>query len=950
MRRPLSVQPGCEPVIDFAPGVPKYLDEVEYRWEPYVYSPGYKLERKNFTPTNSPPLSPIRGMGTGPLDEVAKRQTRYLITPSPDGSHRPKPAFGGPRATPSGGFYPHAPNAIKIVKKKLLHAARTPSPIVGEGDVDDVEVIHERNYHLLGDSASPSRSPERISRAHNERIAPSSSHRSTHYTRGRQPNVADWEKIYDLPPHSSTVTIKDVPPNVDVKRRLAQFEGVMPYFDTAHRSKIGRDEDARSKVSSDRRLGSPTAQQRYQDAEHRRTPLQRQPRHNFVTEPKEQRYRSEAGTTLLRRFNAPATAVHVDTTVDQAQRSNTTSSRRKHNNTPTSIQQQEQHPQTAVQRRLQRQTTTPSPSAPSYERAHVYGPPALPSGHRRTPSPVTGYHTRNSTPSTSRERTERTVHAANEPKKGVTDEEQRQMMRKNLPLLTKQEQNADLDELARLNEKLLERSRGRRADYKLVDSEIVKTAPEPVPPSVKQPRTNPATVIQEQIREMLESRISNDTSVNSTIPQQDRSGYVTDVSSATWQFSTQSFSPRSVVSINGGAKTDDGLLKVRTDLSPGLSRTISRSNAAVQTANVIENEKQSWPYMPAQLGTAADSAHSTITREFNETYTRRIDRYASLPTLDASDARGTLIKIKDDKPRGIMKRRELETKDQMMYADQQPRNLVTQNHWEQREVVQTKPKVTETVQKFEEHKRTEEIERRVQRKERREKKHRSAQRSYHHSGGQEMLGYSDGEQIRIRKAREAAENELLRREALERSRRLAESQQRRTQHSWADSVGSRNEYRRNRAEEEQKRLEYERRKADEERRRAELERRRLEEQRRRRELEQRSRAKLVEEHESSESLMRSRVARSVQTDPVPRARSRSADPVPRVQRIYERRHFSPSELNDAVRNAYRAVDQAYKDLRYRSNSLSRNGYLPAHESYMRTVTTRRERDGVSFTA
>lgn len=32
---------------------------------------------------------------------------------------------------------------------------------------------------------------------------------------------------------------------------------------------------------------------------------------------------------------------------------------------------------------------------------------------------------------------------------------------------------------------------------------------------------------QEQIRDMLESRISNDTSVNSTIPQQDRSGYVT---------------------------------------------------------------------------------------------------------------------------------------------------------------------------------------------------------------------------------------------------------------------------------------------------------------------------------------------------------------------------------------------------------------------------------------
>lgn len=53
-------------------------------------------------------------LGTGPLDDVAKRQIKYLIQPSPDGSHRPKPAFGGPRATPSGGFYPHAPNAIKV--------------------------------------------------------------------------------------------------------------------------------------------------------------------------------------------------------------------------------------------------------------------------------------------------------------------------------------------------------------------------------------------------------------------------------------------------------------------------------------------------------------------------------------------------------------------------------------------------------------------------------------------------------------------------------------------------------------------------------------------------------------------------------------------------------------------------------------------------------------------
>ncbi|KAM3724280.1 Protein pat-12 [Dirofilaria immitis] len=281
--------------------------------------------------------------------------------------------------------------------------------------------------------------------------------------------------------------------------------------------------------------------------------------------------------------------------------------------------------------------------------------------------------------------------------------------------------NSDLDQLAQLNEKLLERSRGRRTDYKLVDSEIIKTAPEPVPVTVK-----------EQMRDMLESRISNDTSVNSTIPQQDRSGYVTDASSATWQFSSHSFSPRSVVSVNGGG-TKDGLLKVRTDLSPGLWRTLSRSNAAVQTAH-IESEKQHWPYMPARLGPVTDSAQSTMTREFNENFERRIERYASLPTLD-SETRGTLIKIKDDKPRGIMKRRELETKDQMMYAEE-PRQVARADHWDEQRIVSAKPKVTETIQRVEEHKRIEEIERRVQRKEKKEKKHRS-HRSYHHhrSGG-----------------------------------------------------------------------------------------------------------------------------------------------------------------------------------------------------------------------
>ncbi|MCP9258800.1 CRE-PAT-12 protein [Dirofilaria immitis] len=382
-------------------------------------------------------------------------------------------------------------------------------------------------------------------------------------------------------------------------------------------------------------------------------------------------------------------------------------------------------------------------------------------------------------------------------------------------------QNSDLDQLAQLNEKLLERSRGRRTDYKLVDSEIIKTAPEPVPVTVK-----------EQMRDMLESRISNDTSVNSTIPQQDRSGYVTekkkekkefqDASSATWQFSSHSFSPRSVVSVNGGG--------TKMVYSKPLAYPFP-FNAAVQTAH-IESEKQHWPYMPARLGPVTDSAQSTMTREFNENFERRIERYASLPTLD-SETRGTLIKIKDDKPRGIMKRRELETKDQMMYAEE-PRQVARADHWDEQRIVSAKPKVTETIQRVEEHKRIEEIERRVQRKEKKEKKHRS-HRSYHHhrsggGGGGSAGGGSNREAYAY--------------------------------NGYSDEGSSHNF---------------------------------------------------------------------------------SVTSTPSIKHVYEIHTFLSNELIRLIRDVYSAAEQAY---RYRSNSLSRqNGYLPAHESYMRSVTTRREKDG-----
>ena len=56
-------------------GAPQEDDE--YKWAPVVNDPGYRRERKNFTPTHSPPQSPRRGLST--LDEVNKRQTKYVV-------------------------------------------------------------------------------------------------------------------------------------------------------------------------------------------------------------------------------------------------------------------------------------------------------------------------------------------------------------------------------------------------------------------------------------------------------------------------------------------------------------------------------------------------------------------------------------------------------------------------------------------------------------------------------------------------------------------------------------------------------------------------------------------------------------------------------------------------------------------------------------------------------
>uniref|UniRef100_A0A7E4VV32 CCDC66 domain-containing protein n=1 Tax=Panagrellus redivivus TaxID=6233 RepID=A0A7E4VV32_PANRE len=370
--------------------------------------------------------------------------------------------------------------------------------------------------------------------------------------------------------------------------------------------------------------------------------------------------------------------------------------------------------------------------------------------------------------------------------------------------------NNELDELARKNKELADRSKNRRTDYKLVGSDIIKTDPEPLPSHFK-----------EQIREMLESRISTDTS---SLNQNDRSGYVTDASSATWQFNN-SFSPRSVVSLNG-AKAEDatGLLKVRTTTAPP----------------------------------------------------------------------------EDDKPRSIMKRSQLESREQMTYAEPE-RRIVREAH---SEVVRAKPKVTETVETVEDHKRTEEIERRIIRRERR---HRSSRHRYGH-GQHEYVDWNNGGEERQQRllAEEQQRRSLI--EHQQRQRSLHEAQQR----SLAKGL-------------QQQRLE-----------------------KRISEVASGAENRSVMHHkvEKKESYERSSRRMASQGSQTVANREKQT-----ALRRYDGRRYTSEELNQAVKRAYQAVDKAHSDIRqWRSNSMQRsgggqqNGYLPAYESYHRSTSTRRDRE------
>ncbi|CAB3403656.1 unnamed protein product [Caenorhabditis bovis] len=202
--------------------------------------------------------------------------------------------------------------------------------------------------------------------------------------------------------------------------------------------------------------------------------------------------------------------------------------------------------------------------------------------------------------------------------------------------------NAELDELSRLGEEL--RRRDGRAKYKLVESDIYKTNPDPLPSNLK-----------DQVRDLLESRNSVETTT--TMRDHDKSGYVTKVPP----------------------------LRTKTPPPPAPA-----------------------PPPPKPL---------------YETYETR---YTSAPNLHSA-----VIRIQDDKPRSIMKRRELESREQLLYPTHDTQVVKSYVR---------KPTVTETVQRFEETRRTEEVERRVQRREKKERRSRHHSSSRHQSQWEGQTG------------------------------------------------------------------------------------------------------------------------------------------------------------------------------------------------------------------
>ncbi|PIC40745.1 hypothetical protein B9Z55_008385 [Caenorhabditis nigoni] len=642
LRRAMSVEPNSRGPMDFAPGVPpNYDDNEEYKWEPVVNDPGYKKEDKNFTPVSSPPASPRRGHGVGPLDEPAKRQAKYVIQPSPDGSHRPKAVFRKERHTPSGGFYPHAPNAIKVVKKRAQSVQGLLSP------TDNVEIIHQRNYHRLDLEQNGH---------HGQKLRRSQHSGSEMDLRRNTQDLPDWEKIYELPPHSSQIVQKDMPRHVDVQRRLSKFEGSIQNLRAA---------SSTQHLDSMQQLHFPMPDYEPPQLQHSRRRTESSgtnyrggppppPPPMPVQQPREMSRRNSVAST---RIDSPSLMIPHH---HHHQRQSRSDSRgppqmsRAASSIPLSPQPTPQHhhhhhqrpttPGATRARNYIARATAPSPTPYSYDRARAYVPPALPPGYRLA-DPLPDQR-------------------ALSPSPGHT----RKLIRNGA---NKPPANAELDEISKRAEEL--RKRDGRSKYKLVESDIYKTDPDPMPSNLK-----------DQVRELLESRNSVETTT--TQRDQDKSGYVTDVSTATWNFSTLDYSPRSVVSMNGA----------RYDI--------------LKTVPPLRTKTPPPPPPPVRR---------------HEIYEQH-ERYTSAPNLQSA-----VIRIQDDKPRSIMKRRELESREQLLFPTVDTQVVKS---------VVRKPTVTETVQRFEETRRTEEVERRVQRREKKERRSRHHSSSRHQSGWEGHTG------------------------------------------------------------------------------------------------------------------------------------------------------------------------------------------------------------------
>ncbi|KRZ31600.1 hypothetical protein T4B_10038, partial [Trichinella pseudospiralis] len=190
------------------------------------------------------------------------------------------------------------------------------------------------------------------------------------------------------------------------------------------------------------------------------------------------------------------------------------------------------------------------------------------------------------------------------------------------------------------------------------------------------------------------------------------------VNLSSWEFKN-SFSPRSIVSVNGHMQ-NPGLLRIRTDLSPALPKSLPRSNVSVQTVDQT-NTSQMLPLQAVLVPIDASALTREWTREYRTTH-ETDGKLSSGDTEETESRHSTLIKIKDEKakkPKSIMKQQQKrqETRKHESKWEKEAEN-------EQNRVIKESPQVTETIEKIEETMTTEEIERRVRGRSRKEKRDR----------------------------------------------------------------------------------------------------------------------------------------------------------------------------------------------------------------------------------